>query len=155
MTSVSCSGSSKTTAIPTAVSVWQMAMVARVPKQMAIQPQARLPGATADKDQCQCESRGRDSRPLSDQQEWEAHKKAASHDTVRDAEQHENAKAKPPRSIASAALAEGKLGGGRVRLRRDLRGQNGNQHRRDDANEPKQCVGRPPRQDQQPACCRP
>jgi hypothetical protein len=74
----------------------------------------KLSGGAADKDQRQCESRSRDSRPLSDQQEWEAHKKAASHDAVCDAEQDENAKAELPRSITFAALTEGKLGGGRI-----------------------------------------
>src|SRR6516225_6316702 len=73
----------------------------------------KLSGGAADKHQRQCESRSRDSRPLSDQPEWEAHKKAASHDAVGDAEQDENAKAEPPRSITFAALTEGKLGGGR------------------------------------------
>src|SRR5262244_421100 len=103
VTSVSCTGSSRSTTIPTDASAWQIAMVATLPSQLAIHPQA-----------------------------WEADKKAASHDAVCDAEQHENAKAEPPRSIAFAALTEGKLGGGRVRLGRELRGQNGDHHRRQD-----------------------
>src|SRR5262249_37734758 len=76
-----------------------------------------LSGGTADKDQCQCESRGRDGRPLSDQQEWEAHKKAASHDNAADAEKHENAKA-TRRAVSSsprsprASSAEGGCGSG-------------------------------------------
>src|SRR5215475_1341930 len=44
-TSVSCTGSSKSTTIPTAVSVWQMAIVARLPSQLPIHPQASFPAA--------------------------------------------------------------------------------------------------------------
>src|SRR5262249_35855080 len=64
-----------------------------VAEQIADPSAGKLSGGAADKDQRQCESRSRDSRPLSDQQEWQAHKKAASHDAVCDAEQDENAKA--------------------------------------------------------------
>src|SRR5262249_60696175 len=124
---------------------WENREGAEVAEPMGDPSAAKLAGGAADKDQRQCETRSRDSRPLSDQQEWEADKKAASHDAVCDAEQHENAKAEPPRSIAFAALTEGKLGGGRVRLGRELRGQNGDHRRRQDAGEAKQCVCRPPR----------
>src|SRR5262249_28973822 len=79
---------------------------------------------------------------------------AASHHAVRDAEQHENAKAEALRGRTFTILAEDKLRRCRSRLRRDPRGQNGNHNRRHDADEPKQCVGRPPRQDQQQTCCR-
>src|SRR5262245_57264906 len=94
-TSVSCTGSSKSTTIPTAVSVWQGDSGA-VAEPIADPSAGKLSGGAADKDQRQCESRSRDSRPLSDQQEWQAHKKAASHDAVCDAEQDENAKAELP-----------------------------------------------------------
>src|SRR5262249_58294425 len=69
----------------------------------------KLAGGAADKHQRQSESSGRDSRPLSDQQERQAHKKAASHDAVRDAEQHENAKAEALRGRTFTVLAEDKL----------------------------------------------
>src|SRR5262249_22770963 len=45
MTSVSWTGSSKTTTIPTAVRVWQMAIVTRLPSQLPIHPQASFPAA--------------------------------------------------------------------------------------------------------------
>jgi hypothetical protein len=88
-----------------------MAMVATFPSP-ADPGAGKLSSSPADKDQRQSESRGRDSRPLSDQQEWQAHKKATSHEAVHNAEQHENAKAEVfACRFALGALASGKLDG--------------------------------------------
>src|SRR5262249_22158872 len=84
---------------------------------------SKLASGAADKDQRQSESRGSDSRALLDQQEWQAHEKAASYDAVRDAKQRQNVKAEAPGlRIALAARASGKLGRHCLRLRRNPRG---------------------------------
>src|SRR6516162_10152173 len=54
----------------------------------------KLARSPADEDQRQRESRSSDRRAFSDQQERQAHKKAAAYDAVGDAKQHENAKPK-------------------------------------------------------------
>jgi hypothetical protein len=53
-------------------------MVARIAEPIPDPATGKLASGTADKEQRQGKPRGRNSRPLSDQQERQAHEKAAS-----------------------------------------------------------------------------
>src|SRR5260221_2273098 len=118
MISVSCSGSSKITAIPTDASAWQIAMVATLPSQLAIHPQASLPAAPPTNTSVKANPAVVTAAPFPISRNGR-HKKAASHDAVRDAEQHENAKAEALRGRTFTVLAEDKLRRRRSRLLRD------------------------------------
>src|SRR6266487_3584732 len=102
-----------------------MAMVATLPSQLPIHPQASFPAAPPIKTSVKANPAVVTAAPFPISRNGRHTKKAASHDAVRDAEQDENAKAEAARRIAFAVLAQGKLGGGRLRLRRDPRCQNG------------------------------
>src|SRR5262249_1339101 len=135
MISVSCSGSSKITTIPTDASAWQIAMVGTLPSQLAIHPQASLPAAPPTNTSVKANPAVVTAAPFPISRNGR-HTKKLLRTTLSVMPSSKNAKAEALRGRTYTVLAEDKLRRRQSRLRRDPRGQNGNHNRHDDADEP-------------------